>query len=185
MSVFLTRRKQSAIAEGKGDSMATFLHRTTKQLSPDDGTGDLGPAYIRNPDLSLVGAEPVKYWVIEGDAVRAATAFERTSIDLAITQAEADAAVTRLTAQRDAAVAALNAVRDDAMMSLRAAAEVIRSEFNKQKQWNADTKTKVAGAATFAAFKTAWATLNNTSQITKPQMRTAIRNEISNGNADS
>lgn len=165
--------------------MATFLHRTTKQLTPDDGTGDLGPSYIRNPDLSLVALEPVKYWVIEGDSIRAATQFERTAIDLAITQAEADAAIALLTAKRDAAIAALNAVRDEAMMSLRAAAEVIRAEFNKQKQWNADTKTKVAGAGTFAAFKTAWATLSNTAQITKQQMRTAIQNEITNGNADS
>lgn len=165
--------------------MATFLHRTTKQLAPDDGTGDLGPAYIRNPDLSLVVAEPVKYWVIEGDTVRVATVGERVTIDAQIAADEAAAAIALRTAQRDAAIAALNAVRDEAMMSLRAAAEVIRSEFNKQKAWNADTKTKVASAGTFAAFKTAWATLNNTSQITKPQMRTAIHNEITNGNADS
>lgn len=165
--------------------MATFLHRTTKQLAADDGTGDLGANYIRNPDLSAVALEPVKYWVVEGDAVRAATQLERTAIDLAITQAETSAAIALLTAQRDAAIAALNAVRDEATISLRAAAEVIRAEFNKQKQWNADTKTKVAGAGTFAAFKTAWATLNNTTQITKQQMRTAIQNEITNGNADS
>ena len=51
--------------------MATFLHRTTKQLAPDDGTGDLGPSYIRNPDLSAVALEPVKYWVIAGDTAGA------------------------------------------------------------------------------------------------------------------
>lgn len=63
--------------------MATFLHRTTRQLTPDDGTGDLGSDYIRNPDLSLVAAEPTKYWVIEGDTIRPATQFERDAIDAA------------------------------------------------------------------------------------------------------
>lgn len=165
--------------------MATFLHRTTKQLTPDDGTGDLGPSYIRNPDLSLVALEPVKYWVIEGDSVRAATAGERVTIDAQIAADAAAATVALLAAQRDAGIAAIDAARDQALMILRAATEVIRAEFNRQKQWNQDTKTKVAGAATFAAFKTAWATLNNVTAITKPQMRTAIQNEITNGNADS
>lgn len=165
--------------------MATFLHRTTKRIEPDNGTGDLGPSYIRNPDLSAVVGEPVKYWIIEGDTIRAATAGERLTIDLQITQAEADAAIALLTAQRNAAIAAIGAVREEALIAIRAMAEVIRQEFNKQKQWNADTKTKVAGAATFAAFKTAWATLNNVTPITVPQMRTAIKNEITNGNADS
>ena len=165
--------------------MATFLHRETKTFADDDGTGDLGADYIRNPDLSAVQSEPVKYWIIEGDTIRAATQFERTAIDLAITQAEADAAVALLTAQRDAAIAAIAQLRDEALMVIRALAEVTRTEINKQKQWNADTKTKVAGAGTFAAFKTAWATLNNTTQITGPQVRSAIVAEIQAGRADS
>ena len=165
--------------------MATFLHRTTKQLTPDDGSGDLGAAFIRNPDLSAVALEPVKYWIIEGDAIRAATAGERVTIDAQIAADAAAAAIALLTAKRDAAIAAIAQVRDEALMVIRALAEVTLDEFNRQKQWNADTKTKVAGAATFAAFKTAWATLNNTTPITGPQVRAAIAAAIQAKRADS
>lgn len=51
--------------------MARFLHKTTKQWHDDDGTGDLGPDYLRNPDLSAVAGVPQSRWVVDGDAVRA------------------------------------------------------------------------------------------------------------------
>lgn len=63
--------------------MATFLHRTTNQLVPDDGTGDLGPDYIRNPDLSQVAGAPQERWVIVGDSVLPPNAEQQAAFDAA------------------------------------------------------------------------------------------------------
>lgn len=56
--------------------MARFLHKATRQWHDDDGTGDLGPEYIRNPDLSAVADVPQSRWVVDGDDVRAPTEQE-------------------------------------------------------------------------------------------------------------
>lgn len=62
--------------------MATFLHRITKEIRSDDGTGFAREDEIRNPDLSLVISLPVWQWVIEGNLVRPPTDEELSILEL-------------------------------------------------------------------------------------------------------
>lgn len=62
--------------------MASVLHRVTKQVLPSVNTPDYDPVdWIINPDLSAVTGLLAKYWVIEGDTIRAATTEEHSAID--------------------------------------------------------------------------------------------------------
>lgn len=79
--------------------MATFLHRTTKQLVPDDGTGNLGPDYIRNPDLSAVIGIPASRWVIDGDNVVPPSEAEQAVFDAADLVAAKTAKITAIDAR--------------------------------------------------------------------------------------
>lgn len=165
--------------------MATFLHRTTKQFAADDGTGDLGPAYIRNPDLSRVAAEPVKYWVVEGDSIRAATAGERTTIDTQLATDEAAAIAALIAKARQDALAEIAASKDATIVALRGAVEALAGLFNKQVIWVGKFQTALANSATFAAFKTSMATIQAPPVVSKADVRQAIGNEINAGKADS
>ncbi|MNK54739.1 hypothetical protein D3C87_737310 [compost metagenome] len=62
--------------------MASVLHRISKQYLDSANTPDYDPvSWIINPDLSAVIGLLPKYWIIEGDSIRAATTEERTDID--------------------------------------------------------------------------------------------------------
>lgn len=64
--------------------MARYLNRYTKEwYGPPVDTGDCGPDYIRNPDLSAVEGIPQQRWIVEGDAVRAPTTEEAAAFDAA------------------------------------------------------------------------------------------------------
>ena len=58
--------------------MASLLNRTTLEYLPSGNTPDYpAESWIHNPDLSLVQGIEKKYWVIEGDTVRAMTTAEK------------------------------------------------------------------------------------------------------------
>ncbi len=62
--------------------MANILNRTSKVFRSSVNTPDYPVSdWIINPDLSAVENVEVKYWIIEGDTVREATATEKTQID--------------------------------------------------------------------------------------------------------
>lgn len=64
--------------------MAIYLNRVTKEwYDPPVDTGDCGPGFIRNPDLSLVSGIHQSRWVIDGDVVRAPTEQETAQFDAA------------------------------------------------------------------------------------------------------
>ena len=64
--------------------MARYLHKASKQWHyPAVDTGDCGPDYIRNPDLSAVDGVPQHRWIVEGDSVRAPTTEETAAFDAA------------------------------------------------------------------------------------------------------
>ncbi len=75
--------------------MATVLHRTTKVLqisvSPN-GLSEPRSSYIFFPDLSAVAGQPIKYWVITGNAVSLMDAAAIAVVDAAELQANKDAA---------------------------------------------------------------------------------------------
>jgi len=165
--------------------MATFLHRTTKQLAPDNGTGDLGAAWIRNPDLSAVDGVASLYWIIEGDTVRPATGGEIAAIDAQAAIDAANAASALLAAQRAAASDAIASLREESYMIDRATLLLMLSEINLLRATFATLKSGTANAGTFAAFKTVVSGLNSNTQRTIQQLRTAVRNNIESGSADS
>jgi len=89
--------------------VARFLHKTTRQWHDDDGTGDLGPDYLRNPDLSAVVGVPQSRWVVDGDAVRAPNEQELAAF-LAAELIEAKVAKCRAIDGRSAALISTAAV---------------------------------------------------------------------------
>lgn len=117
-----------------------------------------------------------------------ATTEQRTAAQAALaafdwSQAAHDAWL--LAKRKSLSIGTIATSNDVLIVALRGVIEALVGELNKQKLWNAALKTAVANAATFAAFKTNIATLNNTTPISKPQVRQAIANEINAGNAES
>lgn len=165
--------------------MATFLHRTTKQLSPDNGTGDLGANYIRNPDLSLVVGQPVKYWIIEGDAVRLATAQEQATADANEATANANAAIALLTNQRAYAVTALANLREESYLIDRATLLLMLREINLLRATFNTLKLGLTTVSTFQGLNILGGNLNSNTQRTAQQLRAAVTNSINDGSADS
>lgn len=63
--------------------MADVLNKTSKLFLSSVNTPDyLDGNWLINPDMSVVAGLPMKYWLIEGETLRAATAEERGQIDL-------------------------------------------------------------------------------------------------------
>ena len=74
--------------------MPAWLHRTNKTVLRSVASADLPEAianYIEEPDLSAVAGQPVKYWLITGDAVSLVDAATRSSIDAALFSTARDA----------------------------------------------------------------------------------------------
>ena len=64
-------------------SMASVLHKTTKQYIPSVNTPDyMDGNWIINPDMTTLMAYPSKYWIIEGNSVRVADSSEQAAIDV-------------------------------------------------------------------------------------------------------
>lgn len=58
--------------------MANVLHRTTGQFLQSVNTPDYKPSeWVINPNLTLVKNVPLKFWVIDGNAVREMTPAEK------------------------------------------------------------------------------------------------------------
>lgn len=62
--------------------MADVVHRITKEFRRSVTDSEFDPTeWLFNPDTSSVQHLPWKYWIIENDALRPATAEEQAEID--------------------------------------------------------------------------------------------------------
>lgn len=165
--------------------MATFLHRTTKVIESDNGTGDLGANYIRNPDLSAVVGQPVKYWIIEGDAVRPAVGAEIAAADAQAATDAAAAATALLTSQRAYAVTALANLREESHLIDRATLLLLLREINLLRATFNTLKLGLTTVSTFQGLNILGGNLNSNTQRTAQQLRAAVTNSINDGSADS
>lgn len=99
--------------------MSDVLNRTTKEFRRSVHTPAFPPAdWIVNPDLSAVVGQPIKYWLISGDAVSLADAGGQAAIDAAILAARV--VVDKAAEKREF---------DDRRV-LKAFAELIMNQFN-------------------------------------------------------
>ncbi len=145
--------------------MANVLNRSTREYLVSVNTADYPSlSWIINPDLSSVAGQPTKYWKIAGDVVSLMTAGE---------QATADAAIQ--SASRDLVAAEMDQVED----VVRALTLTILDEINLHAtRFSTQLQSAVAGAATFAAMKTAIAAIPAVPQRTIAQLKTALRAKL-------
>lgn len=88
-------------------------------------------------------------------------------------------------ALRAKAKALLDATDDRIADALRALVLVLVDEINLLRQRDRDRSVDVAGAATLAALKTAWAARPPLADRTGAQARAAIKSHLDSGDADS
>lgn len=135
------------------------------------------PDVLINPDISALAAVPVKYWKRVGDAIQEMSAAEKASLDAAEAAARRDGA--------RAQAVSIEAAEDAEGMRLRTVLQLTIDENNSLRQWITDFKAAVAASATLADLKTRVALLPNTPARTYAQARTAYRNKINVGEADT
>lgn len=155
-----------------GSNDITYLIGDSEDTAPFFNRADV----LLSPDFSPVAGFDFKYWRRNGNALELKTQVERDAIDSA-------EAAGRLAAYK----AIAGTIKDQTSangVQWRAFALMLLDEFNTIRQWLAASKTGVNGAATFAAFKTAWAALPATPDRTIAQVKTAYQNKIDAGSAD-
>ena len=126
---------------------------------------------------SLVISIPRKYLKISSGLATEKTTSEKAEADTA-------EAAALLAAQRSGAKAIVDALGSDSKV-LRALLLLTLDEINDLRGWLVDFKVETAAASNLADFKARIATLPNMPDRTASAARTAIKNKIDAGDADS
>ena len=159
-----------------------LTQNTVKQYllsDPHDPTYPVGvnEGSIKDPNVSQVIAQPMRYWKVVSGSVVLMTAGEQNTVDAAITTANT-------LAVRAAAKAMLDGFLSSSLFQ-RAVADIIKDEINSLRGWVVSFKAQVALATNLANLQTRVAGLPDMPDRTLAQLKTAIKNRVDDGTVDS
>lgn len=134
---------------------------------PNDPTYPVGAneGALKDPSLSNVSGQPLRYWKVINNALNLMTQAERDAVDAAIAAASLSAAK----------LSAKSIIDGLSGYQLRGLAKIMIDEINALRQRDVDRSADVAAATSLADLKTRWAARSALNDRTLAQAKTAYK----------